>query len=125
MLELARQHVRELVGVQWLLGPGGWAAFQISNDPAVHRPRTGLPRFALLVRAAAGRGPRGQSDRAWLGSAVELDDVRRAAAQGGMEVERTAGEGMQMCCVLARRAGGDSQETARRGSVGRCPALPS
>ncbi len=95
-------YVREMGRV---LRPGGWAAFQISNDPAVHRPRTGLPRFALLVRAAAGRGPRGQGDRAWLGSAVELGDVRRAAGEGGMRVERIVGAGTQMCCVLTRRAG--------------------
>jgi hypothetical protein len=80
-----------------ILRPGGWSAFQVSNDPAVHRPR------------AAGRGrpwrrgPRGQSHPAWLGSAVELPALRAAAADGGMTIEGLRGEGTQFCIVLARQ----------------------
>ena len=89
-----------------VLRPGGWAAFQVSNDPDVHRGRTrgsALSRARRRLRVAAGRAPRGQSDPAWLGSAVDLGELRAAAAESGMEVERVVGEGTQFCLVLARR----------------------
>ncbi len=146
MLELAREHGRELDNVEYLLGdgvslrgiedasadacvshvvfqhipdpqitlgyvreigrvlrPGGWAAFQISNDHRIHRRRTGLEGLGIQARALIGRGPRGQADPAWLGSAVEIEDLRRAAQQGAMEIERISGERTQMCYVLTRR----------------------
>lgn len=84
-----------------VLRPGGWSAFQVSNDPGVHRPRHGGARGAAarLLR----RSPRGQTDPAWLGSAVELDDLRAAADAGGLDVERVEGAGTQYCVVLLRR----------------------
>jgi SAM-dependent methyltransferase len=96
-------YVREMGRV---LGPGGWSAFQISNAPDVHR-RTSLSR-RLLARARArfGTGPTGQDHAAWRGSSVELSDLRSVAAEAGMSVERTAGEGTQFCLVLLRRHGG-------------------
>jgi hypothetical protein len=36
---------------------------------------------------------------------VELDDLRAAAAEGSMQLERVVGEGTQLCCVLIRRTG--------------------
>jgi SAM-dependent methyltransferase len=93
-------YVREIGRV---LRPGGWAAFQVSNDPAIHRPRRGVRRLRLALKALAGRAPRGQSAPAWRGSAVELGDLRAAAAEGGMSVERIEGEGTQYCLVLTRR----------------------
>lgn len=96
--EVTLSYVREMGRV---LRPGGWAAFQVSNDPAVHRPR---PGGALAgARALIRRSPRGQSDPAWLGSAVDLDDLGSAAQEGGMAVERVVGAGTQFCAVLARR----------------------
>ena len=95
-------YVREMGRV---LRPGGWAAFQISNDPDLHRRRPLHQRLATGVRAAVGRGPRGQSDPAWLGSPIKLEELGRAAAEGGLTVERTVGEGTQFCYVLARAAG--------------------
>jgi SAM-dependent methyltransferase len=91
-------YVREMGRV---LKPGGWAGFQVSNAPEIHRPRS----RGLRARAATllGRMPRGQTDPAWLGSAIELDDLRRAASDGGLDVERVEGEGSQFCMVLARR----------------------
>jgi SAM-dependent methyltransferase len=86
-----------------VLRPGGWAAFQVSNDASVHRSRSASGRLWASVRAAARRGPRGQGDPAWLGSPVDLAAVGRAARAGGMEVERVVGEGTQMCCVVTRR----------------------
>ena len=94
-------YVREMGRV---LRPGGWAAFQVSNDPEVHRPR----RRGLRDRLArlAGRAPKGQDSPEWLGSAVDLGELERAAADGGLEVERVDGAGTQFCFVLLRRAGG-------------------
>jgi peptidoglycan/LPS O-acetylase OafA/YrhL/SAM-dependent methyltransferase len=91
------QYVRELGRV---LRSGAWAALQISNDPAIHRPRDGLPaRCRALVR----RGPRGQRHPAWLGSHVELDALEAAAHEAGLLVERIWGAGSQYCQVLLRR----------------------
>lgn len=86
-----------------VLRPGAWAAFQVSNDPRVHRRRTGLRGTVGRLAAAAGRAPRGRDDPAWLGSAVELDALRGAAGQGGLELERVVGAGTQFCLVRARR----------------------
>ncbi len=83
-----------------VLRPGGWAAFQVSNDPGIHRPRTGM---AHRLAARLGRAPAGQDAPEWLGSAVGLDDLRAAAERGGMDIETVVGEGSQFCLVLARR----------------------
>lgn len=91
-------YVREIGRV---LRPAGWAVFQVSNDPAVHAaPRSLRERLRALVR----RGPRGQDHPDWRGSYVEMDALRDAAGDGGMEVERVAGEGTQWCVVLTRRS---------------------
>lgn len=82
-----------------VLKPRGWAAIQVSNDPDGHRPRT--PPSHRLLRLL-GRAPRGAEHPAWLGSAVDLDEVRTAAAQGGLAVERVWGEGEQFCQLLLR-----------------------
>jgi SAM-dependent methyltransferase len=90
-----------------VLRGGGRAAFQVSNDPAPHVPAAGRSRASLRWRllTVAGRTPRGQRDPAWLGSMVELDDLRAAARAGGMEVERVVGAGTQWCWVLLRLVG--------------------
>ena len=90
-------YVREIGRV---LKPGGWAAIQVSNDASVHRQRTPLGE---RLRGLLGRAPRGQSHRAWLGSAVDLDELRAAAAEGGLEVERIQGEGTLFCQVVLRK----------------------
>jgi len=93
-------YVREIGRV---LRPGGWAAFQISNAPEIHRQRSGHEGLSIRLRALTGRGPRGQAAAPWLGSAVELGALREAAAEASMEVERVAGEGQQFCFVRTRR----------------------
>jgi ubiquinone/menaquinone biosynthesis C-methylase UbiE len=95
--EITLGYVREMGRV---LKPGGWAAFQISNDPDLHRVRAGL-RDRLM--AAVGRAPKGQDEPEWLGSAVDLDDVTAAAMEGGMDVDRVVGAGTQFCFVRAVR----------------------
>jgi SAM-dependent methyltransferase len=92
-------YVREIGRV---LRPGGWAVFQFSNDPGVHERPRGLGERA---RALLRRGPRGQDHPDWRGSAIELDALRAAAGDGGMDVERLAGEGTQYCVALTRRRG--------------------
>lgn len=95
-------YVREMGRV---LRPGGWAAFQVSNDENVHKRRRDGRRLKQVARAAVGRAPRGQGHRSWLGSAVDLDDLASAADEATMDVERIEGEGTQFCIVLARRRG--------------------
>jgi SAM-dependent methyltransferase len=90
-------YVREMGRV---LRPGGWAVFQVSNDPAIHGGRYRPPsRLKVLLR----RAPRGQRDPEWLGSAVDLDAVREAAQQSGQVMERVVGEGTQFCFVRLGR----------------------
>jgi len=96
-------YVREVGRV---LRPGGWAALQVSNDPGLHR-RHARPGLRSRLAGALGHGPRGQGDPAWVGSAVDLGDLERAAGDGGMALERTSGEGSQYCQVLLRREAGD------------------
>jgi SAM-dependent methyltransferase len=93
-------YVREMGRV---LRPGGWAAFQISNDARVHRRRGGRGRLRTRLAALAGRGPKGQEHPAWLGSAIDLDALRGVADGAGMDVERVAGAWTQFCFVLLRR----------------------
>ncbi len=70
-----------------VLRPGGWAAFQISTDPAVHRRRWSLRR-----RPATGHA-------AWRGSAVDLGALRETASAAGLTVEAVVGEGTQFCLI--------------------------
>lgn len=97
-------YVREMGRV---LRPGGWAAFQVSNLPELHRPRRDrtVSRDALAggLRRIAGRAPRGTEQPEWLGSAIELGALEDAARAGGMEVERVENPGTAMCFVRTRR----------------------
>jgi hypothetical protein len=96
-----------------VLRPGGWAAFQLSNDPGVHA--TGTPR-SLSMRRIVGtlrRGPRGRQDPAWVGSAVSMADLRRVADGSGLALEQIVGEGTQFCGVRARRVGSSRADVAQ------------
>jgi SAM-dependent methyltransferase len=93
-------YVREMGRV---LHPGGWAAFQVSTDPAIHRPRALAERLRWRAAAALRRGPQAQEHPAWLGSAVAVGDLRRVAEEAGLELERVLGAGSQFTTVLARR----------------------
>lgn len=90
-------YVREMGRV---LRPGGWAAFHVSNDPSVHSP----PGLVARIRGALSRArPRGMGEAEWLGSAVDLDELRAVAAASGLTVDTVAGEGTQFCVVGASR----------------------
>lgn len=91
-------YVREMGRV---LRPGGWAAFQVSNAREVHRRRRIGPR--RLWASLRGWMPKGQTHPAWIGSYIDLDDLRAAAVEGGMDLVRTEGEGTQFCLVRAVR----------------------
>ena len=99
--EITLGYVREMGRV---LRPGGWAAFQVSNDPAIHRPRR--RGWGTRLAELAGRSPRGRDRPEWLGSAVDMARLTEVAGQAGMRLERTDGEGTQFCLVLLRREGG-------------------
>jgi SAM-dependent methyltransferase len=92
-------YVREMGRV---LRPGGWAAFQISTDARVHLPNQGARQRVLSL---FGRAPRGQLHPAWMGSAVDVEDLRAAAAEAGLALERVQDAGTQYCTVLATRSG--------------------
>jgi SAM-dependent methyltransferase len=97
-----------------VLRPGGWAAFQVSNYPSVHQPRSG-PRAQLdRLLSGLGRAPRGQHDPAWLGSPVDLEELRDVAVLSGLEVERVVGEGTLLCLVSARRTANGAHSTSVR-----------
>jgi SAM-dependent methyltransferase len=97
--EITLDYVRDLGRT---LRPGGWAALQVSDDPAIHRPRQGAGQRLL---AAVGRAPRGQRHPAWLGSRADLEAIAATARAHGIEVERVWGRGSQYCQLLLRRAG--------------------
>ena len=96
--QVTLRYIREMGRV---LRPGGWAVFQVSNAPEIHKPRRRGPLVRL--RTIAGRSPKGQDDPAWLGSAVSLGEVRGVGEEAGLAIERVEGEGTQFCIVLARR----------------------
>jgi SAM-dependent methyltransferase len=79
-----------------VLRPGGWAAFQVSDDPDVHI--RDYPRPSR-VKQLLGRPPKGQDDPAWRGSAVDLDELRATADAAGMDLAAIVGEGTQYCLV--------------------------
>jgi SAM-dependent methyltransferase len=86
-----------------VLRPGGWAAFQVSNDPRAHT-RRGAPRGRMRTALdAVRRRPLGQDDEAWLGSAIMLPELRAVADANRLELERIVGEGTQFCLIRARR----------------------
>jgi ubiquinone/menaquinone biosynthesis C-methylase UbiE len=96
--EVTLSYVRDMGRV---LRPGGWALFQVSTNPEVHRPpRTGLKSRVKSVFRGTGDA---EANSAWWGSAVDVRALRAAAEQGGMDVEQLHDEGSQYTTVLARR----------------------
>jgi len=94
-------YVREMSRV---LRPGGWSAFQVSTDPGAeaHTPPGGVPLRRRLA-ALAGRAPRAYDHPAWLGSAVDLDALRRTASDAGLSVDGVEAPESFFCTILVRR----------------------
>lgn len=92
--ELTYGYVGEIARV---LRPGGWAAFQVSNDLQLHERPTGLRWVKHVLTNRTYHHP------AWYGSAVEIPRLREVAGQGGLEIERVENEGSLYCMVRARR----------------------
>jgi SAM-dependent methyltransferase len=93
MLELAREHNPATEDVTWVLGAGDSLA-GIESESAT---------ACVSQGALIGRAPRGQTHPNWLGSHVELDDLRAVADDGRMDVKRVVGEDTQLCMVLTRK----------------------
>jgi ubiquinone/menaquinone biosynthesis C-methylase UbiE len=92
-----------------VLRPGGLAAFGLSTDPELHRPRPAKsPQQSRrgFFRAMAGRTPSGKDEPEWLGSNVPLDALGAAATDAGLDLERIEGAGTQYTYVRARRSPG-------------------
>ena len=81
-----------------VLRPGGWALFQVSNDPSIHQP----PAAGLEDRVKRALGQAPQQDREWWGSAVDPTALRTAATDGGLEVIKILDEGNQYTTVYLR-----------------------
>jgi SAM-dependent methyltransferase len=95
--EITLNYVRDMGRV---LRPGGWALFQVSTDPAVHRKPMGRrERLKSILRL----GRTDNDDRAWWGSPVEISALRSAADRSGLQVEQVLDEGSQYTTVFARR----------------------
>lgn len=90
-------YVREMGRV---LRPGGWAAFQLSTDPSIHRANQ---PFRERVLARFGRAPKGQTNPSWVGSAVTIDHLEATASEAGLLLRTVAQPGTQYCTVLAVR----------------------
>ena len=93
--EIVLGYVREMGRV---LRPGGWCAFQVSNDPSVHKPRAGS---TSKVKALLGRAPKGQTHPAWLGTSVDPAELRATLAEVGLRPHTVLNEGTQFCLVHA------------------------
>lgn len=95
--KITLDYVRDMGRV---LRPGGWALFVVSTDPQVHRrPRKRGSRLRSRLRLE--REP--NDERAWWGSAVDVAELRDAARDGGLDIERLLGAGSQFTTVLARK----------------------
>ena len=98
-------YIREIGRV---LAPGGWALFQVSELPEIHRTdahrvdRTARTR----IRQLFGRQPKGCLTAEWLGSAVRRVDLLRALEEGGLEFAGSVGDGTQYCFVHAVKGSG-------------------
>ncbi len=104
-------YVREMGRV---LRPGGWSAFQVSNQPTIHQRRPLATRLRTLPGRAMRKRPRGQGHAAWLGSSIDLDRLRLVAAEAGMQLDRVTGAETQWCAVLARKPAVETAAAARR-----------
>jgi SAM-dependent methyltransferase len=98
--DITLNYIREMGRV---LRPAGWALFQVSTDPEVHRAPAPVG-LRTRIRGIFAGDRAAENDRSWWGSAVEVAALRSAADDGGLEIERLVDEGSQYTTVLARRS---------------------
>ena len=98
-------YIREMGRV---LRPGGWAVFQVSERPEIHRREHWTASEPLSARIARrlGRRPTGTLEAEWLGSSLGRAQLLDALADGGLRLESIDGGGTQFCLVHASRPGG-------------------
>ena len=93
-------YIREIGRV---LSPGGWALFQVSEQPEIHsataHPEDRTARSRL--RRVLGRQPKGCLTPEWLGSAVRRSDLVTAMAAGDLRLAGSVGDGTQYCFIHA------------------------
>jgi SAM-dependent methyltransferase len=101
--EITCSYIREMGRV---LRPGGWALFQVSEEPAVHQRSTWERSEGARARLARmfGRRPKGCLEAQWLGSAVPRPRLMAALDEGGLVLDGTIGDGTQYCMVHAHRS---------------------
>ena len=91
-----------------VLKPGGWAAFGLSTDPRVHRPRKAAPSKQQsrrgFFKALVGQTPSGQDEPEWLGAFVPLDALGATAVQAELTLEQIEGANTQFTLVRAVRS---------------------
>jgi SAM-dependent methyltransferase len=87
-----------------VLRPGGWALFQVSEDPSVHERGRWEREGGSSGRRRLRRRPRGCLAPEWLGSALTRQQLLEALARGGLVLDRSVGDGTQFCLVRAHRA---------------------
>lgn len=100
--EVVCEYIAEMGRV---LRPRGWALFQVSDLPEVHRPetwRTGR-RWRRRLDRWLGREPRGCEAPEWLGSSLAPQRLAAALVDAGLEERASVGKGTQYHLVLARR----------------------
>jgi SAM-dependent methyltransferase len=90
-----------------VLKPGGWALFQVSEQPEIHQARR-WTRPGLRQRLFGGfqASPEQCLDPSWLGSALSREQLLSALESGGLTLDKTVGDGTQFCLVLARKPAG-------------------
>jgi SAM-dependent methyltransferase len=91
-------YIREMGRV---LRPGCWAAFQLSTAASVPWTPTLSDRLRLAIRGKLGRGPRGQTHPAWVGSTVSGAELQATAEQGGLQIKRLLNPEHLYSAVLA------------------------
>jgi ubiquinone/menaquinone biosynthesis C-methylase UbiE len=91
-----------------VLKPGGWAVFQISDQPDVHLSSSYErgAQLRLRWRRLFRRAPTGGLEPQWLGSAVPRAALIEAISAGGLQLNRTVGDGTQFCFVEVTKPGG-------------------
>jgi SAM-dependent methyltransferase len=92
-----------IVEIGRVLRPGGWAVFQVSDQPEIHRPAYYKRSLRAMVKMRRELRYRHTLEPQWLGSAVPRLKLLAALGRGGLTLEGAVGEGTQFCLLSVRR----------------------